>query len=82
MTSDLSSALEVCFKRDVIKKLMFTLLFTLLYFTLLRQTACQLSQSVSGCLPTEAQETASILEMPTLLSLSLSLEEELPSSYH
>jgi len=29
MTSDVSSALEVCFKRDVLKKSM----FTLLYFT-------------------------------------------------
>jgi len=34
MTSDLSSALEVCFKRDVLNKSMFTLLyFTLLYWT-------------------------------------------------
>jgi len=33
MTSDLSSALEVCFKRDALNKSMFTLLyFTLLYF--------------------------------------------------
>jgi len=31
MTSDLSSALEVCFKRDALNKSM----FTLLYFTLL-----------------------------------------------
>ena len=35
MTSDLSSALEVCFKRDALNKSM----FTLLYFTLLRQVS-------------------------------------------
>jgi len=39
MTSDLSSALEVCFKRDVLNKSMFTLLyFTLLY---LEGPSCQ-----------------------------------------
>jgi len=37
MTSDLSSALEVCFKRDALNKSMFTLLyFTLLYWLSLK----------------------------------------------